>query len=638
MTALAECVGPVVYNLLAWSVQAGVLAATAAALGRLMPHPRGRLAFLQTALLLALLLPAVEPWSKPAAHSTGGVSIATGPAAVVENSPSRFHLQWRPEYLLWLAAAGAGARLSWIAAGLARLRRYRNSAVRLDPPPVPFGDGNVNWYVSETVTSPVTFGWTTASILLPARVAALPADLQEAIACHELIHVERRDWLFVLGEEILRALLWFQPFVWILLSEIQLAREQVVDGEVIRLTCNRERYLDALLAVAAHKFQPDLAPAPLFLKKRHLAARVATLLKETRMSKARICASFAGACTAVVATALLAIAFFPLQSTAQVPAQVNAVVADGPGITVDAGAPLMHRIGVFRPFGVTATGTVVIEATLDSKGEVNDARVLSGPEELRRAALQSVLQWHYAGAPAPPSSVRATIQFGASPAAGPAESSAAMIPKAGKSGAAPPQTGTLKSIQISGAPPELAQRVRDSLPVHEGDPVIIVAYRNGAPVSDSMTQILNAARQVDEHFMGGLSINRDGEATVRLTLVTPPPPQTTGALGAPSGAAPSSGPSRIRVGGTVQQANLISKVIPMYPPDAKEARIQGVVHLTVVIAKDGTVQNIDVLSGHPLLIPAAMDAVKQWQYKPTLLNGNPVEVVTQVDVNFTLSQ
>jgi len=284
----------------------------------------------------------------------------------------------------------------------------------------------------------------------------------------------------------------------------------------------------------------------------------------------------------------------------------------------------------------------VIEATLDSKGEVNDARVLSGPEELRRAALQSVLQWHYAGAPAPPSSVRATIQFGTSPTAGSAESSPAMIPKAVKGAAAPPQTGTLKSIQISGAPPELAQRVRDSLPVHEGDPVIIVAYRNGAPVSESMTQILNAARQVDEHFMGGLSINRDGEATVRLTLATPPPPptplQTTGVFGASRDAAPSSGPSRIRVGGNVQQANLISKVIPMYPADAKEARIQGVVHLAVIIGRDGTVQNIEVVSGHPLLVQAAMDAVKQWRYKPTLLNGNPVEVVTQVDVNFTLSQ
>ena len=76
----------------------------------------------------------------------------------------------------------------------------------------------------------------------------------------------------------------------------------------------------------------------------------------------------------------------------------------------------------------------------------------------------------------------------------------------------------------------------------------------------------------------------------------------------------------------------------MYPPLAKQARISGVVHLNAVIAKDGTIQDLKVISGHPLLIQAAMDAVRQWVYAPTLLNGEPVEVVTQIDVNFTLSQ
>lgn len=97
-------------------------------------------------------------------------------------------------------------------------------------------------------------------------------------------------------------------------------------------------------------------------------------------------------------------------------------------------------------------------------------------------------------------------------------------------------------------------------------------------------------------------------------------------------------PQRIRVGGQVQQANLIRQIKPVYPPLAKQARISGVVKLNAVIAKDGTIQQLNVLSGHPLLVPAAVEAVKQWQYKPTLLNGEPVEVATQIDVNFTLSQ
>jgi protein TonB len=97
-------------------------------------------------------------------------------------------------------------------------------------------------------------------------------------------------------------------------------------------------------------------------------------------------------------------------------------------------------------------------------------------------------------------------------------------------------------------------------------------------------------------------------------------------------------PQRIRVGGNVQAANLINQVRPAYPPLAKQARISGTVELSAVIGKDGRVQDLKVVRGHPLLVQAALDAVKQWVYKPTLLNGEPVEVSTTIDVNFTLAQ
>jgi protein TonB len=96
-------------------------------------------------------------------------------------------------------------------------------------------------------------------------------------------------------------------------------------------------------------------------------------------------------------------------------------------------------------------------------------------------------------------------------------------------------------------------------------------------------------------------------------------------------------PKRIRVGGAVQKARIVKQVRPVYPALARQARIQGTVKLTAEIAKDGSIQKLDVLSGHPLLIPSALQAVKQWRYKPTLLNGQAVEVLTQIDVNFTLS-
>jgi len=114
--------------------------------------------------------------------------------------------------------------------------------------------------------------------------------------------------------------------------------------------------------------------------------------------------------------------------------------------------------------------------------------------------------------------------------------------------------------------------------------------------------------------------------------------QTPGRLSADADSAgKSDGTERIRVGGDVQRAKLVSQPLPVYPPEAKDARISGHVVFNVIVGKDGTVHDVSLVSGHPLLVAPAKDAVKQWVYQPTLLNGEPVEVVTQVDVTFSLS-
>ncbi|HXX01716.1 MAG TPA: energy transducer TonB [Candidatus Acidoferrales bacterium] len=96
-------------------------------------------------------------------------------------------------------------------------------------------------------------------------------------------------------------------------------------------------------------------------------------------------------------------------------------------------------------------------------------------------------------------------------------------------------------------------------------------------------------------------------------------------------------PQRVRVSSGVSQGLLVRRVNPTYPPLARQARIQGVVILQAQISKAGDIENLQLISGHPMLAPAAIEAVKQWKYKPYLLNGEPVEVDTQVQVNFTLS-
>ena len=95
-------------------------------------------------------------------------------------------------------------------------------------------------------------------------------------------------------------------------------------------------------------------------------------------------------------------------------------------------------------------------------------------------------------------------------------------------------------------------------------------------------------------------------------------------------------PQRIRLGGTVTAAKMMHKVEPVYPPLARQARISGTVTLRTIIGRDGKVKQLEVLSGHPLLVQAALDAVRQWEYQPTLLNGEPVEIETTIDVIFEL--
>jgi periplasmic protein TonB len=450
----------------------------------------------------------------------------------------------------------------------------------------------------------------------------------------------------VLLEEAIRSVCWFHPAIWFVLSRIQLAREQVVDAEVVGLTRDRERYLDALVAVAAQRLLPDVAPAPLFLKKRQLAVRVAAVFKETPMSRPRTFLSFTTVCSAAVLAVRLAVWMFPMQAPAQSPRAVERVPAsaDGPGVAVEPGAKILHRSPVFSPTGITTSGTVVVESSVNGKGEVTDARVVSGPDELRNTALSSVLNWHFSPDGGLPPTVQSIIRFEAAPHPTP-------VAAVGAAPAAARATVYLKSIETAGLSEELVDKVLSGLPVKVGD-----AFGN-----DQIAQVRAALKEIDGHLMYGIRTN---PPDAMLTIMLRPSGITGGISGGITGGigggtpgvliedrstvsatttnaelpAPADGVQRLRVGGNVQSANLTRKVTPLYPPLAKQARIQGTVRFTALIGTDGSVINLQLVEGHPLLVPSAQEAVQQWQYKPTLLNGNPAEVVTQIDVNYTLSQ
>jgi len=182
------------------------------------------------------------------------------------------------------------------------------------------------------------------------------------------------------------------------------------------------------------------------------------------------------------------------------------------------------------------------------------------------------------------------------------------------------------------APPPSAQVARQRIP-HAPSPVGLIAPPRIPTNIDVLPDEPAPPQPPSEGVIGGggvLGGTRDGViGSILLGLATPiPPPPIRAAL--PKQV-------RIRVGGQVEAAKAIFQPVPDYPPLAKMARVQGAVKLEAVIGRDGKVENLRALSGPALLIKAALDAVARWRYQPTLLNGEPVEVLTEIDVKFQLA-
>ncbi|MDR3698542.1 MAG: M56 family metallopeptidase [Candidatus Sulfopaludibacter sp.] len=635
-------------NVVTYSLQVGLLVGLTAFIPALLRlrQPQAKLWFWYLLLVTCLALPALRPWKQEIVTASVQVPPPSLPTAPL---PPVKHTMPRSQMALLVLAAGAAFRLAWLAAGFWKLRRYRRHSRPLAGPCAWRVEADLR--ISEDINSPVTFGFLDPVILLPGQFPELDQAKQDAILCHEVLHVWRHDWLFAIGEELVRAAFWFHPAIWWLLGEIQLAREQAVDREVIDLTSKRDEYLDALLAIAGAAAVPDLAPAPLFLRKRHLKQRVVSILKEVRMSKTRLISAFAMSLIMLAGACWFVTGAFPLAAEPQ-------MVSDAVGVSVTVNDPLIHRGGVMYPSAALQArieGTVVVQLRLGSKGEVVDASVLSGPDELRKGVLTSVLDWHFTRDVAN-STRQVSINFQLPkaetvPATATAETSVQAPRQAAAGGVvggvpggvsggvrsgvlggmimarqstAPPIPGTVKAIATPGLSDQARRELLSRLPVHEGDTITPELFR----------QTGEAVREYDEHLNLGVFGN-SGETTLQISA--PHQAMMSMGVGMPVADLPVP-PGAIRVGGNVQQSKLTSQVRPAYPPMAKDARIQGVVHLFAVIGKDGGVKSLTVISGHPLLIGAAMEAVRQWTYETTLLNGAPVEVATQIDVNFTLSE
>jgi TonB family protein len=338
-------------NLIFWSAQVALLALAAGFLTHLFKirQPGVLLVYWRALIGISLLLPFAQPWHRT--QNFVPITIAPGVAGPISNFspiptpiPAETHwnlpsVQTIAQIIGLIILAGIAVRFVILALGILKLRQFRRASSAISTPAESAAvldemrslvDCRAEFRLSADVNSPVTFGFSAPVILLPENFTSMDSRFQTAIACHELLHVRRHDWAHHLSEEILRTALWFHPAIAWLIRRVRLAREQVVDFEVVRLTEARKPYLEALLAFTTSTARTAAIPAPPFLAERQLTERVALMLKEVHMSRKRLIASLTATACSLILTATLAVWAFPLKAAPR-PAQdlSQAVVTQG---------------------------------------------------------------------------------------------------------------------------------------------------------------------------------------------------------------------------------------------------------------------------------------------------------------------
>lgn len=303
-------------NLVPWVVQVFLIASAGALLPLLLRirHPRSQLVYYHITLALCLALPLIQPWQD-------SLLVVTGPAVTAHRSET-LALPWGT-VIAWVLLSGMIAKLCWLGVGLWQLRRYRRTATPVSPLPdsirqaIRLTGADARFCISANVSGPATLGYIDPVVLLPESFASLDADAQRSIACHELLHVRRKDWLVTLIEEMVSAVFWFNPGVWWLLAQARLSREQLVDSEVVRLTAP-EPYIRALLSMAVVSRRRFALPAAPFFTEGHLMRRMRLLLAGSNRSAIRICLSYLSVAALLGSAVWCASAWFPLMGEPQI--------------------------------------------------------------------------------------------------------------------------------------------------------------------------------------------------------------------------------------------------------------------------------------------------------------------------------
>jgi beta-lactamase regulating signal transducer with metallopeptidase domain len=339
----------VLENLTTWLIQVSLVATAGALLPMLfrVRHPKSQLAYYHIVLGLCLILPLIQTWEESLVIVAGNSFQPHREVATVSWSAVTF----------WILLVGIVAKLGWLSVGMVQLRRYRKRAVPLSPLPDSVREArqltrtDALFGISESISGPATLGHVDPIVLLPESFRSLDAESQRSIACHELLHVQRRDWLVTVIEEIVGALLWFNPGVWWLLSQARLAREQLVDSEVVKITA-REPYIEALLSMAVVSPRRWALPAASFFTQGHLVHRMRLLVKAPNRSALRLCVCYASVLFLLAATLWAVVVSIPLVSESLV---VLAAQPQSQAITVTATDPpgrVVRRVRLPKEFNI----------------------------------------------------------------------------------------------------------------------------------------------------------------------------------------------------------------------------------------------------------------------------------------------
>jgi TonB family protein len=644
-------------NLFRWSLQVFLLAVVGAALLRVLriEAPVMRHAFWRALLVVCLALPLLQPWTAAVSpllpledHSIASIvdTLPRSETAAPEARAGRALRALPVNWVTWTGVAliaGIVARLIWLAVGLVRLRHLRHAG----QPAVARGgydeiadllEAGAEIRCVPGLGQPVTFGVFRPFVLLPDSFEDLPQPVQRALLAHELWHVRRRDWAWVLVEEGIRALFWFNPALWWLVSQVQSSREEVVDELTVQLTHSRKTYLEALLMFAD---RPAVFPAAPFARRRHLFHRMVLISREDVMSSRRIVTSSVAALAVVISAGWYGAATFPLTAAPQAPGQQNPPRDRRPG---EAGPESAKESELKQMLAANAANRDIY-FQLAGLQEARGARAEADEtfESLRRAfpndagVLRS-LATAYVRAGRFTRAVQTLEEVAAlEPTNAQTHHLIAVFywEKASKDPSLTPE----QSLAYVKAGITSADRALELSPDYVDAMVyknILLRMQSNLESDPSMRQALlaeaEALRARATELNKARAAGRSMSFAVRPQDGAPPPPPPP----PPGEAATVDGVVPVRIGGELKPPTKVRDVRPIYPADAMAAKVQGVVIIESMVNTVGQVVSAHVLRGTPMLDEAAIEAVKQWQFTPTLLNGVPVPIVMTVTVNFKL--